>query len=163
MAAIETADQKITPCLWFVDNAKDAVDFYISVFKNASIDKVSYYTEGGPMPKGTVLTISFTLAGQSFLCLNGGPHHSFNDAVSFVVNCDDQEEIDYYWNSLANEGKEVQCGWLIDKFGVSWQVVPRKLGELLSSGDRGKSQKVMSALMKMKKLDLNVLTEAYNE
>jgi predicted 3-demethylubiquinone-9 3-methyltransferase (glyoxalase superfamily) len=160
--------QKITPNLWFDNQAEEAVNFYLSVFPQSSKGKTSRYGKEGfethHMPEGTVMVMEFQLCGQSFTALNGGPIFKFNEAVSFIINCESQEEIDQYWNKLIEGGdKKAQvCGWLKDKFGVSWQVVPAKLAELLSSGDASKSQRVMHALMQMKKLDLGKLEEAYN-
>jgi predicted 3-demethylubiquinone-9 3-methyltransferase (glyoxalase superfamily) len=157
--------QKITPNLWFDKNAEQAVKFYTSVFKNSKIGRTSYYGSEGRevhgMPEGTVLTQEFELDGQSFLALNGGPHFKFNEAVSFIVYCDTQEEIDYYWEKLSEGGDEKAkiCGWLKDQFGLSWQVVPRILADLLG-GDAQTSGKVMSAVMQMKKLDIKTLQEA---
>jgi predicted 3-demethylubiquinone-9 3-methyltransferase (glyoxalase superfamily) len=161
MAAINSIQQKITPCLWFDGNAEEAVDFYTSVFKNSKKEIVSHYGEGAPMPKGTVLTIRFQIETQEFLALNGGPFFKFTEAVSFVINCETQEEIDYYWEQLSAGGTKVECGWLKDKFGVSWQVVPTVLGEMMTDKDEEKSSRVMQALMKMKKLDLKSLKQAY--
>ncbi|HET6224712.1 MAG TPA: VOC family protein [Bacteroidia bacterium] len=154
--------QKIHPCLWFNDNAEEAVNFYISLFKNSKIKEISRYGKNAPLPEGTALTISFELEGQLFQALNGGPHFKFTEAISLVVNCDTQKEIDEFWKKLSAQGEEQQCGWLKDKFGLSWQVVPAKLGELMTSKDPQKSGRVMGEIMKMKKLDLHVLEEAYN-
>jgi predicted 3-demethylubiquinone-9 3-methyltransferase (glyoxalase superfamily) len=153
--------QKITPCLWFDSNAEDAVKFYLTVFKNSKKGKVSYYGEGAPLPKGTILTIEFQIAGQKFLALNGGPYFKFTEAVSFVVNCETQKEIDYYWEKLSKGGTKVQCGWLKDKFGLSWQIVPTLLNELITAKNSEKSSRVFQAIMKMKKLDINALKKAY--
>ena len=152
--------QKLTTCLWFNDNAQEAVTFYTSVFKNSKVGKTSYYGEGAPLPKGTVLTANFELNGQAFMALNGGPHFTFSPAISFVINCSTQDEIDYYWEKLSADPAHEQCGWLQDKFGVSWQVVPVILGELMSSQDKDKSARVMKALMKMKKLVIADLINA---
>jgi predicted 3-demethylubiquinone-9 3-methyltransferase (glyoxalase superfamily) len=153
--------QKITPFLWFNDNAEEAVNFYCSIFKDSKIEATTRYTDAGPGPKGSVMTIAFELNGQKFVALNGGPHFKFTEAVSFVVNCADQAEVDYYWEKLtANGGQEVQCGWLKDKYGVSWQIVPTALPEVLKQSDPKKSQAVMQAMFKMKKLDVNKLSEA---
>lgn len=152
--------QKITPCLWFDNNAEDAVRFYVSVFKNAKIDTITHYGDGMHMPKGTVLTVTFTLDGQDFMALNGGPTFALNEAVSFMINCDSQAEIDDYWAKLtADGGKEVQCGWLKDKFGMSWQIVPSILPKLLS-GDQARIDRVMAAVMKMIKLDIATMEKA---
>jgi predicted 3-demethylubiquinone-9 3-methyltransferase (glyoxalase superfamily) len=156
--------QKITPFLWFNDNAEEAVKFYTSVFKNSKIGKIARYDEAGEKasgrPKGSVMTVEFELEGQEFVALNGGPHFKFTEAISFVVNCETQEEVDYYWEKLSAGGKEVQCGWLKDKYGLSWQIVPKVLGELLSDKDAAKAQRVMDAMLKMVKLDIKKLKQA---
>ena len=158
--------QKIVPNLWFADAAEEAVNFYTSIFPNSSIGKISRYTKDGfenhQRPPGSVMTIAFSLAGQHFLALNGGPVFTFTEAVSFVVNCDTQEEIDHYWNVLTTGGDPTAqvCGWCKDKFGVSWQVVPTKLADLMTQGNPESSGRVMLALMKMKKLDIAALEEA---
>ena len=147
--------QKITPFLWFDNNAEEAMNFYTSVFKNSKIGKVTRYPEGSPGPAGSVMTGSIQLEGQEFLLLNGGPLFKFTEAISFVVNCETQDEVDQYWNKLtADGGQEVQCGWLKDKFGLSWQIVPTILPKLLADEDKNKSKKVMEAMMKMKKIDI---------
>ena len=156
--------QKITPFLWFDDNAEEAVKFYISIFKNSKIGKIARYDEAGEKaagrPAGSVMTVEFQLEGQEFVALNGGPMFKFTEAISFVVNCETQEEVDYYWEKLSAGGKEVQCGWLKDKFGLSWQIVPMVLGELLSDKDAAKAQRVMQAMLKMVKLDIKKLKQA---
>ena len=153
--------QKITPFLWFDKEAEEAAEFYTSIFKDSSINGKSYYGDNAPLPKGTVLTVGFTLNGIAFTALNGGPIFKFNESVSFVVHCDSQDEVDYYWDNLLKDGgKESQCGWLKDKFGLSWQVVPDKMLELLSSPDKGKANRVMQAMMKMVKIDLPTLEKA---
>lgn len=156
--------QKITPFLWFDDQAERAVKFYTSIFKNSKIVKIARYDEAGEKvagrPAGSVMTIEFQLEGQDFIALNGGPQFKFTEAISFVVNCETQAELDYYWDELTAGGKEVQCGWLKDKFGLSWQVVPTVLGELLSSKDAAESQRVMEAMLKMVKLDIKKLQAA---
>ena len=156
--------QKITPFLWFDDNAEEAVKFYTSIFKNSKIGKIARYDKAGEKaagrPAGWVMTIEFQLEGQEFVALNGGPHFKFTEAISFVVNCQKQEEVDYYWEKLSEGGKEVQCGWLKDKFGLSWQIVPTVLGELLSDKDALKSQRVMEAMLQMVKLDIKKLKQA---
>jgi predicted 3-demethylubiquinone-9 3-methyltransferase (glyoxalase superfamily) len=156
--------QKITPFLWFNDNAEEAVKFYTSIFKKSKIGKIARYDEAGEKvagrPAGSVMTIEFEIEGQDFIALNGGPHFKFNEAVSFVVSCKTQTEVDYYWNKLSAGGKEVQCGWLKDKFGLSWQIVPTILGELMSDKDAAKSQRVMTAMLKMVKLDIKKLKDA---
>ena len=153
--------QKITPFLWFNDNAEEAMSFYVSIFKNSKIITVTRYGESGPGPKGSVMTCAFELDGQRFTALNGGPVFKFTEAISLVVNCETQDEIDYFWEKLtAGGGQEVQCGWLKDKFGLSWQVVPTILPELVKQSDPQKSERVMKALMQMKKLDINGLRQA---
>jgi predicted 3-demethylubiquinone-9 3-methyltransferase (glyoxalase superfamily) len=152
--------QKITPFLWFDDQAEEAVKFYTSIFKNSKTLHISRYGDSGPGPKGSVMTISFELDGQQYTALNGGPHFKFTEAISMVVNCETQEEIDHFWNRLAEGGQEVQCGWLKDRYGLSWQIVPTMLGELMS-GDAGRSKRVMQALMQMKKLEIAGLQKAY--
>ena len=158
--------QKITPFLWFNDNAEEAVKFYTFIFKNSKIGKIARYGEEGEKiagrPKGSVMTVEFQLEGQQFIALNGGPIFKFTEAISFVVNCETQEEVDYYWEKLSAGGKEVQCGWLKDKHGLSWQIVPTVLGELLSDKDAAKSQRVMQAMLKMVKLDIKKLKQAAN-
>jgi len=151
--------QKITPFLWFDNNAEEAANFYVSVFKNSKILSVSRYGDAGPGPKGAVMVVSFQLDGQQFTALNGGPLFKFSEAFSFVVSCENQEEIDYYWNKLtSNGGQESQCGWLKDKFGFSWQIVPTALGKLMS--DPTKANRVMQSLLQMKKLDIATLEDA---
>lgn len=162
---MQTSIQKITPFLWFDTQAEEAVNFYVSIFNNSRIGRITRYnkesSEASGMPEGTVMTIGFQLEGQDFAALNGGPHFKFTEAISLVVNCSSQEEVDYYWEKLSAGGDEKaqQCGWLKDKYGVSWQVVPAELDALLFDSDPGKSGKVMSALLKMKKLDINALTQ----
>jgi predicted 3-demethylubiquinone-9 3-methyltransferase (glyoxalase superfamily) len=153
--------QKITPFLWFDKNAEEAAQFYTSVFKNSRILSVSRYGDAGPGPKGSVMVVSFQLEGQQFTALNGGPLFKFSEAFSFVVSCENQEEIDYYWNKLTSTGgQEGQCGWLKDKFGFSWQIVPTALGKLMADKDPKKANRVMQALLQMKKLDIATLEEA---
>jgi predicted 3-demethylubiquinone-9 3-methyltransferase (glyoxalase superfamily) len=153
--------QKLVPCLWFNKNAAEAVKFYTSVFKNSAIGKSAHYGKNAPLPEGTVLTVPFELEGQNFLALNGGPDFQFSEAISFVVNCDTQQEIDDFWSKLlAGGGEEQQCGWLKDRFGLSWQVVPAALSEWLQ-GDAEGANRVMNVLMKMVKLDVNKLKQAY--
>ena len=152
---------KITPFLWFNDNAEEAINFYISLFKDSKITNISRYGESSPLPAGTIMTASFQLDGQEFTALNGGPYFKFNEAVSFVVDCETQEEVDYFWNNLSAGGEEGQCGWLKDKFGLSWQVVPRALGVLAGDPDPAKAQRVMKAMLQMKKLDVALLQRAY--
>jgi len=151
---------KITPFLWFDDKAEEAMNLYVSVFKNSKILSVARYGEAGPGPKGTVMTAKFQLDGQEFVALNGGPHFKFTEAISFVIDCETQEEVDEYWERLSEGGAESQCGWLKDKYGLSWQVVPRILVELLQDKDPGKSQRVMKAMLQMKKIDIETLKRA---
>jgi predicted 3-demethylubiquinone-9 3-methyltransferase (glyoxalase superfamily) len=157
--------QKITPFLWFEHQAEEAVKFYTSIFKNSRIGKVARYDKAGEKaagrPAGSVMTVEFQLEGQEFVALNGGPHFKFTEAISFVVNCETQDEVDYFWAKLSAGGKEVQCGWLKDKYGLSWQIVPTILGELLSGKDAAKSQRAMEAMLGMVKLDLQKLKDAY--
>jgi predicted 3-demethylubiquinone-9 3-methyltransferase (glyoxalase superfamily) len=150
--------QKISPFLWFDSNAEEAANFYTSIFKDSKITSVSRYGEAGPGPKGSVMVVAFELNSQSFLALNGGPNFKFTPAVSFVINCETQDEIDYYWDHLVAGGAPQQCGWLTDKFGLSWQVVPAIIGELVK--DAKKSEHVMAAVMKMVKIDLAELKRA---
>lgn len=153
---------KITPFLWFDNNAEEAVQLYTSIFKNSRILQTSRYGEAGPGPRGSVMTIRFELNGQEFMALNGGPHFKFNEAISFVVNCETQKEVDDYWEKLTGGGgKEVQCGWLKDKYGLSWQIVPAILGQLISDKDPEKAKRVTQAMMKMVKLDIEALKKAH--
>jgi predicted 3-demethylubiquinone-9 3-methyltransferase (glyoxalase superfamily) len=154
--------QKITPFLWFDTQAEEAAAFYTSVFKNAKILSTIYYPEGSPMPAGTVLTVQFELEGIQFTALNGGPEYKFTEAVSFAIDCQTQEEVDELWGKLtADGGEEGSCGWLKDKYGVSWQVVPSGLDQLLSDSEKG--PKVMQVMMPMKKLDIKTLVDAANK
>ena len=165
MAATNPAPrkQKITTFLWFDNNAEEAANFYVSIFKNSRILTTSRYTEAGPGPAGSVMTIAFELDGQQFTALNGGPQFKFNEAVSQVVHCDSQEEVDYFWSKLtADGGQESQCGWLKDKFGMSWQIVPEALMTLLQDSDESKVKRVIQVLMQMKKLDIKKLESAAN-
>jgi predicted 3-demethylubiquinone-9 3-methyltransferase (glyoxalase superfamily) len=155
--------QKITPFLWFDNQAEEAARFYTSIFKNSKIGDIAHYTEGTPGPNGSVMTVRFTIEGQEFIALNGGPEFKFNESISFVVNCGDQAEIDYYWSKFTvNGGQEVQCGWLKDKYGVSWQIVPAILPELIGGPDEKRAARVMQALMKMIKLDIAKLKTAHD-
>ena len=155
--------QKITPCLWFNDNLEEAIEFYTTVFKDVKIKTMARYTEAGPGPAGAVMTAAFELCGQSFVGLNGGPIYQFTEAISFVVNCESQEEVDSYWDQLTEGGKAGRCGWLKDKFGLSWQIVPTALPRLLSGQDGAKTKRVMQAMMKMGKIEIGLLEEAANE
>jgi len=160
-AKMTTIAQKITPFLWFDNQAEEAMNFYVSIFKNSRVLGVTRYGKTGPGPEGSVMTAAFELDGQKFTALNGGPQFKFNESVSFVVNCETQKEIDYFWEKLSSEGgQESQCGWLKDKFGLSWQVVPVVLPELIQNADPAKSERVMQAIMQMKKLDLAKLKQA---
>ena len=152
--------QKITPCLWFDTEGEDAARFYTSMFPNSKIRHVARYGSAGPRPEGTVMTVSFELDGQEFVALNGGPDFTFNEAISFQVDCKDQEEVDRFWSKLSEGGEEGPCGWLKDRFGVSWQIVPTVLPELLSDPDREKSQRVMQAMLNMKKIEIDELEQA---
>lgn len=153
--------QKITPFLWFDTEAEAAANFYISVFKNSQIVSVSRYGDSGPGPKGAVMTVEFELDGQRFVGINGGPNFKFTEAVSFVVDCETQDEVDYFWQKLSEGGKEVQCGWLKDKYGLLWQVVPTVAIKYLKDQDPEKSQRVMQAILQMKKIEIEPLTQAY--
>jgi predicted 3-demethylubiquinone-9 3-methyltransferase (glyoxalase superfamily) len=153
--------QKVSPALWFDNNGEEAVNFYISVFKNSKINKIIRYGEAGPGPSGTVMAISFELDGEEFTAINGGPHFTFSPAISFVVKCVNQDEVDYYWEKLSAGGRQDQCGWLADKFGVSWQVVPVTLLELLDDPDPAKSKRVMEAVLHMHKIEIELLRRAY--
>jgi predicted 3-demethylubiquinone-9 3-methyltransferase (glyoxalase superfamily) len=152
--------QKITPFLWFDDKAEEAMNFYVSIFKNSKVVRVSRI-EGAPGPQASVLTATFQLDGQEFMALNGGPLFSFTPAISFYVNCETQEEVDYYWEKLSADGKIDMCGWLRDKYGVSWQIIPEGLGRMLSDPDRVKSKRVMQAMLQMKKIEIKALQQAY--
>lgn len=159
--------QKITPFLWFDNQAEEAINFYTAIFKNSIIGNISRYDDAAAAasgrPKGSIMTASFQLNGQEFIALNGGPHFKFNEAISFMVNCETQEEVDYYWEKLSEGGDEKaqMCGWLKDKFGLSWQIVPTILNKLLQDRDAGKSQKVMQAMLQMKKISIEDLKKAY--
>ncbi|MGH9435997.1 MAG: VOC family protein [Terriglobia bacterium] len=153
--------QKITPFLWFDGKAEEAANFYTSIFKNSKLGSITRYGDAGPGPKGTVMIATFQLEGQEFMALNGGPQFTFSPAISFVVNCETQEEVDALWEKLSEGGEKRQCGWLKDKYGVSWQIVPTVLGEMVQDKDAGKSKRVMEAMLKMKKIDINGLKQAY--
>jgi predicted 3-demethylubiquinone-9 3-methyltransferase (glyoxalase superfamily) len=152
---------KITPFLWFDGKAEEAAQHYTSIFKNSRILSTSRYGEGGPGPQGTVMTVAFKLEGQTFIALNGGPQYTFTEAVSFMVNCESQEEVDAYWSQLSAGGEEGPCGWLKDKFGLSWQIIPSALPRLLQDPDPRKAQRVMEAMLRMKKIDIAGLERAY--
>jgi predicted 3-demethylubiquinone-9 3-methyltransferase (glyoxalase superfamily) len=151
---------EITPCLWFDTEGEEAANFYTSVFPNSRIVDIARYGSAGPRAEGTVMTVSFELDGKSFVALNGGPNFTFNEAISFQVSCKTQEEVDAFWSTLSDGGEEGPCGWLKDKFGVSWQIVPALLPELLADADREKSQRVMQAMLTMKKIDIDALERA---
>ncbi len=150
----------ITPCLWFDTEGEDAAKLYTSVFPNSRIVDVARYGEGGPRAAGTVMTVTFELDGQRFVALNGGPEFAFSEAVSFQVDCKTQDEVDAYWSALCDGGEEGPCGWLKDRYGLSWQIVPARLSELLSDPDREKSRRVMQAMMSMKKIEIDELERA---
>lgn len=146
--------------MWFDDQAEEAANFYVSIFKDSGIVKISRYGEAGPGPKGGVMTVLFKLEGQEFIALNGGPQFKFTEAISFSVDCKTQEEVDWFWEKLSEGGEEVQCGWLKDKYGLSWQINPTVLGEMLSDPDPAKAKKAMEAMLGMKKIDIVVLKQA---
>lgn len=152
--------QKITPFLWFDGKAEEAMNFYVSVFKNSKVGKVTRYGEGAPAPKGTVMSATFQLEGQEFIALNGGPMYRFTPAISFFVNCETQQEVDDLWNKLSAGGEQQPCGWLKDKFGVSWQIIPSLLGRLLGDKDAAKAQRVMQAMLQMGRIDIKALQQA---
>ena len=152
--------QRITPFLWFDTQAEEAANYYVSIFKNSRIKRIVRYGEAGPGPKGSVMVAEVELDGEGFVLLNGGPHYKITPAVSFVVNCEDQDEVDHYWSQLTAGGQEIQCGWLVDKFGVSWQVVPTRLTELMLDPDPAKAGRVTQAMLKMVKLDIPTLEKA---
>lgn len=153
--------QKITPFLWFDDNAEEAMNFYASIFKNSRIGRIARYGEAGPGPKGTVMTATFELEGQKFVALNGGPRFKFTEAISFVVNCETQKEVDELWEKLSVGGTKGRCGWLKDKFGLSWQIVPSAMEKMFSDADPARSERVMKAMLQMDKLDIAALKQAY--
>jgi predicted 3-demethylubiquinone-9 3-methyltransferase (glyoxalase superfamily) len=155
--------QKITPFLWFNDQAEEAMNFYVSIFKNSKVGAVTRYGEAGPGPKGSVMTGSFQLEGQEFMALNGGPHFSFTPAISLFVNCETQAEVDELWEKLSAGGKKDRCGWLTDKYGLSWQIIPSTLGKLLHDKNPAKAKSVMNAMLQMTKIELARLQQAYDE
>jgi predicted 3-demethylubiquinone-9 3-methyltransferase (glyoxalase superfamily) len=155
--------QKVTPFLWFDDKAEEAMNFYVSLFRNSKVLSLSRYGEGAPLPAGTVMTCTFELDGREFMALNGGPYFKFTEAFSMFVTCESQEEVDEYWEKLSAGGEESQCGWLKDRFGLSWQIVPKKLGELLGDPDPVKSQRVMAAMLKMGKIVIADLQHAHDQ
>ena len=154
--------QKITPFLWFDGKAEEAMNFYVSIFKNSKVVSVSRCGDGGPGPKGSVMSATFQLEGQNFHALNGGPQFSFTPAISFFVNCETQQEVDELWEKLSEGGKKERCGWLKDKYGLSWQIIPSALGKMLSDKDSAKAGRVMKAMLQMDKIDIAGLQRAYN-
>ena len=154
--------QKITPFLWFDNQAEEAVNFYVSIFKNSKVGEISRYGDAGPGPKGSVMVVTFQLNGQEFMALNGGPQYKFTEAISFFVNCETQDEVDELWEKLSVGGQEIQCGWLKDKYGLCWQIIPTILTQMLSDKDPQKSQRVMKAMMQMIKIDIKGLQKAYD-
>jgi predicted 3-demethylubiquinone-9 3-methyltransferase (glyoxalase superfamily) len=154
---------KTTPCLWFDTQGEEAAEFYTSVFPNSKITNVTTFGPAGPRPEGTVMTVAFTLDGHDFVALNGGPEFRFTEALSFQIDCASQDEVDYYWNRLTDGGEESQCGWLKDRFGLSWQVVPAELPELLGDPDAGRAERAMRAMLGMKKIDINEMRRAADQ
>lgn len=154
--------QKITPFLWFDNQAEEAVNFYVSIFKNSKVGEISHYGDTGPGPKGSVMVVTFQLNGQEFMALNGGPQYKFTEAISFFVNCETQDEVDELWEKLSVGGQEIQCGWLKDKYGLCWQIIPTILTQMLSDKDSQKSQRVTKAMMQMIKIDIKGLQKAYD-
>ena len=152
--------RKITPCLWFVSEGEAAAELYTSVFPNSKVDRVTRYGSAGPRDEGTVMTVEFELDGQPFVALNGGPDFTFGEAISFQVDCKDQEEVDYYWNALSEGGEEGPCGWVKDRFGLSWQIVPTRLNELVTDPDPERAQRAMAAMLEMRKIDIAELERA---
>jgi len=159
--------QKITTFLWFDDQAEEAANYYVSIFKNSRVNAISHYGEAGAKasgrPNGSVMTVDFELDGQQFIALNGGPHFKFTEAISLTVNCETQEEVDEFWEKLSAGGEEVQCGWLKDKYGLSWQVTPTIMSEMMQDENPAKAERVMEAMLQMKKLDIKTLKEAYEQ
>jgi predicted 3-demethylubiquinone-9 3-methyltransferase (glyoxalase superfamily) len=156
-----TITQRITPCLWFDGQAEEAANFYVSIFRNSKITAISRYGDAGPGPKGSVMVVGFELDGQAFTGLNGGPMFKFNEAISMVVNCETQGEVDHYWERLLEGGEPSQCGWLKDRFGLSWQIVPTALVDMVQDKDAARSQRVVAAMLDMRKLDIAGLKQAY--
>lgn len=155
--------QKITPFLWFDKDAEQAANFYVSIFKNSKLGQVTRYGDAGPGPKGTAMSVTFELEGQEFFALNGGPQFKFTPAISFFVNCETQQEVDDLWEKLSAGGKKDRCGWLTDKFGLSWQIIPTALGKMLGDKDPKKSSRVMQAMLQMSKLEIETLKKAYEQ
>ncbi|MEV6161472.1 VOC family protein [Streptomyces sp. NPDC052052] len=151
-----------TTCLWFDGQAEEAAEYYLSVFRNSRLGRIGRYTEAGPGPAGSAMTVEFEINGQKFVGLNGGPQFTFNESISFQIHCSDQDEVDYYWNSLTDGGEEGPCGWLKDRYGVSWQVVPEALIDLVGDPDAEKAARATAAMMTMKKLDIATLRAAYD-
>jgi len=158
----ESSMQKINPFLWFDGKAEEAMNFYVSIFKNSKVVNVTRYGEGGPGPKGTVMSATFELEGQKFLALNGGPQFTFSPAISFFVNCETQQEVDELWEKLSEGGEKQRCGWLKDKYGLSWQIIPSALGKMLQEKDAEKAKRVMKAMLQMDKMDIKRLKQAYD-
>ena len=154
--------QKITPFLWFDNQAEEAMHFYVSIFKNSKVGQVTRYGDAGPGPKGTVMSATFLLEGQEFMALNGGPHFHFTPAISLFVNCETQEEVDELWDKLSAGGSKERCGWLKDKYGLSWQIIPSALGKLMGDKNSAKAKSVMTAMLQMNKIDIKLLQEAYD-
>jgi predicted 3-demethylubiquinone-9 3-methyltransferase (glyoxalase superfamily) len=155
--------QKITPFLWFDDKAEQAMNFYVSVFKNSKVGRITRNGEGGPGPKGTVMSVTFQLDGQEFMALNGGPHFTFTPAISLFVNCETQKEVDELWGKLSEGGKQERCGWLKDKYGLSWQIIPSALGKLMQDKNAARAKSVMTAMLQMNKIDIEALQQAYDQ
>lgn len=155
--------RKITPFLWFDGKAEEAMNFYTSIFHDSKIGRVTRYGDAGPGPKGTVMMATFQLDGQDFMALNGGPQFTFTEAISFFVNCETQEEVDELWEKLSEGGEKGRCGWLKDKFGLSWQIIPTALGEMMQDKDAEKSRRVMKAMLQMDKIDIRRLRQAYDQ
>src|SRR3979411_3192732 len=155
--------QKITPFLWFDDKAEEAMNFYVSIFKNSKVGKVTRYGDAGPGPKGSVMSATFQLEGQDFYALNGGPQFTFTPAISFFVNCETQQEVDELWEKLSAGGRKDRCGWLQDKYGLSWQIIPSALGKMLQDKDPRKANSVMQAMLQMDKIDIKKLKQAYDK
>ena len=155
--------QKITPFLWFNDQAEDAMHFYVSIFKNSKVGQVTRCGEAGPGPKGAVMSATFQLEGQEFMALNGGPHFSFTPAISMFVNCETQEEVDEFWEKLSAGGSKERCGWLKDKYGLSWQIIPSALGKLMGDKNPAKAKSVMNAMLQMNRIDIKTLQQAYDQ
>ena len=155
--------QKITPFLWFDGKAEEAMNFYSSIFKNSKIGRITRYGDAGPGPKGAVMSGTFQLDGQEFMALNGGPQFKFTEAISFFVNCETQEEVDELWEKLSDGGQKSRCGWLKDKYGLSWQIIPSALGKMLGDKNPEKSQRVMKAMLQMDKIDIKGLEQAYKQ